>query len=945
MSRMAPSPELDTPRPKVRLDGRWEFSYDPGRTGVADGWYAPDVRLPERIAVPGCSQARRFRSARAEGSGFDGLPELKSGTMLRYGCMDDSWYKKAFHVPASWRGKEVWLHAGGVKPAGEFWLNGHRLGATATSRSPVRCNLTQHVRFGDRNVMAVRVHWPKVRLYGCHDGICAWSGLYRSIWIEAVALTHVADLHAVTSIDPPSAAIHVALRGKSAGRKALRVVCDITGPADGRAFSAEQTVARGDALLTIDMPDGRLWSPDTPALYTATVRLFDGERLLDTAAIRFGLREIRTEASKVLLNGKPIFLRGGCDDQLYPETVCPPADKEFFVERLGHARRYGFNYTKSCVEVFTKEFLDAADEVGYLVCQEMPFGLQGQSRERRYNPPAWLARFCKRQLENIVVSDRNHPSVVVYSMASELSEGWLRNPASFQLFSRDLPPLARALNPGTLVFDATGVSTGPRLGVQAVPVDTPAGERDTDLQGSWLVWSWDACPLTGPIPGLDGVTLPFVLHEHCWITQLSDPAVIKRMQGLPVKPLHVPEMCRAARANGQAAILDRMVECSRKLKYALLKDCLEIAREDPRIAGYHQWLIHDFPFCQEGVLNEFWEEPEDVPADEFRTHNGDTVLLLKDHDQRCFEYGGRAPLALMISHFGADEIGDARLEWRLSNGARTVARGVERFGAVGCGELAASGDLGITMPPGRTPAKLEMSCELTSGGEPVSSNHWNLWVFPPAGRAKAPAGIATTMPLLSRAYPGAKLLGSVAAIPPGTRVLVSDTLADPVVDFLAGGGHVVLLSPRELRKSPGEPTYRSVPYNSGTTGNMGTLIRPHPALGRFPHEGWCDFCFAPLIQGAHAVALDAFRPQRIEPIIRSIGHMRTMSDKAYMFELGVGQGRLLVCSLRLAEMYDGSPAARYLVDSMLRHMSGRTGAAEAGIPARRLREIRISPRS
>ena len=128
------------------------------------------------------------------------------------------------------------------------------------------------------------------------------------------------------------------------------------------------------------------------------------------------------------------------------ETVCPPADKDFFIERLRKAKRYGFNYAKSCVELFTKEFLDAADELGYLVCQEMPFGLKGRSRLQRYDPPVSVMRFYSRELERIITSDRNHASVALYSMASELDGRWLR-PKPFAFWSRKLPAIARRLNP------------------------------------------------------------------------------------------------------------------------------------------------------------------------------------------------------------------------------------------------------------------------------------------------------------------------------------------------------------------------------------------------------------------------------------------------------------------------------------------------------------------
>ena len=64
---------------------------------------------------------------------------------------------------------------------------------------------------------------------------------------------------------------------------------------------------------------------------------------------------------------------------MYPESFCPPNSKEFYLKHIKLAQQYGFNYAKSCAEIFTQEFLDAADEAGYLVCQEMPFGIDGEA--------------------------------------------------------------------------------------------------------------------------------------------------------------------------------------------------------------------------------------------------------------------------------------------------------------------------------------------------------------------------------------------------------------------------------------------------------------------------------------------------------------------------------------------------------------------------------------
>ena len=120
---------------------------------------------------------------------------------------------------------------------------------------------------------------------------------------------------------------------------------------------------------------------------------------------------------------------------------------------------------------------------------------------------------------------------------------------------------------------------------------------------------------------------------------------------------------------------------------------------------------------------------------------------------------------------------------------------------------------------------------------------------------------------------------------------------------------------------------------------MGTVIRDHPALGSFLHDGWCDFCFIPLLHGSRPLDLSVFGVGRIEPIIRSIGHMLSMDDKAYLFEARVGRGRLLAASLCLDTVYDFSPAARYFLGALVRYISKPKRDCRNRISPARLRRV------
>ncbi len=939
--RITVAEEFDTDRPRLSLDGTWEFSFDPQNIGTVERWFDGDIRLPESIRVPGCAQVKRRRSAAGGTRHVQG--ETESLPLLRYPCTHDGWHKKRFEIPAAWRGEIIRLHIGGVLPGAEFWINGYRLGWTNSSRCALRCDLTSRLKWDRPNTLTVRVTRPEKGLDGLHE-LYGWSGIYRSCWIERVPSTHFTGIQVQTSIRPAAARFRLSI-ATGAKTADYRLECRVTDTAGKREYREHVGFCGKTRVMHLEvrvaMPGASLWSPETPHLYRAEFRLLRDGKVLDTAMIRFGLRSIVCRGRQILLNGTPIFLRGGCDDQLYPHTICPPADIEFFRDRIARAKAYGFNYTKSCVEVFTREFLDAADELGYMVCQEMPFGLS-LARNRRYDPPAWFPALCRRELDNLIRFERHHPCIVSYSMASELDARWLQSRRTFHLFSRDLPRRTRQLHPETLIFDCTGESgSGPDF---PTPMHTALGRRDADLQsGVMRDYCEGFCPLRAPYSDFRNVSLPFLLHEYSWITSLSDPGLIRRYRSLPMRPWRVPEMIAAARANGLGRLLPRMVECSRRLKLALRKDALEQARRAPQIAGYHHWLIHDFPFCAEGVFNEFWEYPTGLPPARFRAYNDDTVLLLEDRNRRSFAWGERIPMAIRVAHHGREPLRKAVIHWRLDAGRRRLAAGmVHSHTDIQCGDLTDMPDLGIVLPRETLPARLRLSARLAaSDGRVINRNEWNLWAFPEHTPIACRSRIVTSLPWAVRLFKGIRKTDDPAHA--GARIALLGALDEATVDYLAGGGRVLLIAPGPadgmpglLPRGQGKPAYRSVEFNCGRFGNMGTVIRAHAALGRLPHNGWCDLCFAPLIEGAYPFALHPFGRGRVNPIIRSIGHMATMEDKAYLFDVAVGRGILLACSLRLGETANHDPLARYLAVHLVAWLDRAVRRPIATISARRL---------
>jgi hypothetical protein len=188
-------------------------------------------------------------------------------------------------------------------------------------------------------------------------------------------------------------------------------------------------------------------------------------------------------------------------------------------------------------------------------------------------------------------------------------------------------------------------------------------------------------------------------------------------------------------------------------------------------------------------------------------------------------------------------------------------------------------------------------------------------------------------------YPWQQQLAAGSPIEPDIDLLVTaGPIDEPLQRYLAQGGKVLALSTGSLPEVRQRycDLFRTVPWNTGTQGNSGTVIRAHPALDGFPCGDLCDLQFAHLIKGTWPLDLNVWRPTCIDPIIRSIDHYRQGRWKAYIYETRVGQGSLLATSLDLLNRFDSEhPEAIHLADGLLRYAQSSTFTPQPTIePAR-----------
>jgi beta-galactosidase len=336
------------------------------------------------------------------------------------------WYRRSLTLPAGSRGKRVIVEFDGVHQNGDVWINGHHLGKRPNGYVSFHYDLTPHLGDG-RNVVAVRVdnsRQPNSRWY-------TGSGIYRHVWLTISDPLHVAQWGTwVTTPEVDTAAAVVSVRTRIVnGRRgqqqgALRsVILDGSGrevARDEARFTAASGAETGvEQRIRVGSP--ALWSIETPVLYTLRSSVLDANgRALDQTDTPFGIRQIAYHADRgFLLNGTRVKMLGvnlhhdgGPVGAAVPEAV--------WERRLHLLRRMGVNAIRTAHNPPAPEFLDLCDRLGFLVMDEAFDEWTHGKVEWGYHRD--FAEWAERDLMDFMRRDRNHPSVVLWSLGNEIGE-------------------------------------------------------------------------------------------------------------------------------------------------------------------------------------------------------------------------------------------------------------------------------------------------------------------------------------------------------------------------------------------------------------------------------------------------------------------------------------------------------------------------------------------
>ena len=913
-------------RPRIDLCGTWEFKIDPLDVGETERWFDGHVAFERKIQVPGAwnaqgvgfasnAQLLRYEQERTgEHKSLNRLGMLgteKETDRLYHVYPGPAWYRTRVTIPADWKGRIPWLVFAGVHRNAKVWVNAKPAGRKQSSITPLRIDLSQPsiaARVGDTITIVARVDARRMRdvdpLMGCLDTLdflyLTWGGIHQPVTLEAVAETRLDDVFVVSRPEDSTAEVRLSIAGQEVGE--LKAVAEILDAGNTAVASAESVLAADstEIALRARIANPKLWSPGSPHLYTARVRLLHEGLVLDERSVRFGMRDFHIEAGQFLLNRQPIFLRGYGDDCIFPATICPPADKAFLSARLARARDYGFNFVRHHSWTPPAEYLDAADELGMMLQPEFPFAYRWdlpQTTEAR--------RAALEEWEAMIRLNRNHPSIISWCMGNELYDSFDLAPEMYRR-AKQLDPTRPVIDSDGCRFDHKARKTLDYLVVQFREGDS-IGHRDGKYE----------------IP--PGISKPVVGHEMGYFVTLHDFSQLSRFQG-GLRPYWLILTQKLTERNGVASVYPDWLSASYKLQATCLKTNLEAARRS-RLAGTSVWLFGRLSQLRRGRGGHVrsGQGPDNERVSQVQCPDGPAARhageLLVERFDRLDPIRGLA--------FEDAPSSAATLTWHLRNGTDEVSTGSQSHLAVPSGGLQPLPAFELELPRLAHAVKLTLSARL-SDANGSSENEWNFWVFPrELDKVSASDLMVAGFDPLRALYPGATEY-KPDIVSARTRLLVTTRLDERGRKFLTTGGRVLLLDPEPLF-SVERTDFRLSSWDGG--GPSGTIVRTkNPGLRSFPADGWCDLQFYSLIQGSKSILLSEY-PNRIDPIIRCIDRPTRLADRAYLFEARVGQGSLLVSGLNFPKAFkENDPAGIYLMSLLICYAMGPEFRPEVSLP-------------
>ncbi|HIS34626.1 MAG TPA: DUF4981 domain-containing protein [Candidatus Avirikenella pullistercoris] len=413
------------------LDGEWKFKYVEDSRDLREEYHARfyNDSTWSRINVPGTWENQGICQLEGKDGEYD-FP-VKGKSLELPDKIAAGVYRTTFKVPYEWDERQIFLSVGAARSGSVIYVNGEKVGYAADSKNPAEFDITSFVHEGINQLTIETYRWSSASFLETQDGT-RFSGITRNVHIICQPKVRVRDFIMATSLDPTyqngMLQLGVVIKSHYLNPKEVRVYYDCLDP-EGETVSYESKYSRlrmrleDTVYFNIPIPSVRKWSAETPDLYTILVRVQreDG-RFTEYITTQMGFRTVEVKDNRLLVNGKPVFIRGV---NLKEKQWSSEAEME---KELIELKKLNVNAIRCEGYPMPSRFYELCDRYGFYVNDMANIDAKGSGNDRRKgkalgNNPRWVEAYKERVL-NMYERDKNHPSVIMWTLANGGGNGY-----------------------------------------------------------------------------------------------------------------------------------------------------------------------------------------------------------------------------------------------------------------------------------------------------------------------------------------------------------------------------------------------------------------------------------------------------------------------------------------------------------------------------------------
>jgi len=902
------------------LNGVWAFKIDSQDLGIEEEWFKEE--FSETVVLPG--------SMTSNGKGFDISLETKwTGSIFdssyffqpEYAKYRDpenfkvpfwlqplkhyvgaAWYRKEVEIPKDWKGQHIELFLERCHWETQVWVDDQRIGSQNLLGSPHVYDLSKVMTPG-KHTVSIRVdnRIKEINVGQNSHSISDhtqtnWNGIVGRIALQKKSPVYLDDVQITPDIDNKLVSVKIIVNNTSG--------TDLKGQIklSAASFNGESEQIIADQMSGVALPSGRststlvykmgndplLWDEFTPNLYKLHAQLVSEEgETLGKQSLTFGMREIEIKDRNIIVNGRPVFLRGTLECAIFPKTGYPSMEMETWQRIYRVIKSHGLNHMRFHSWCPPEVAFEAADQAGvYLQVENSSWANQGAT----IGDSLPIDRFLYKETEYNLKNYGNHPSFCLMAYGNEPGGN------NHVTYLKNYVDHWKALDRRRIYTSGAGWP--------AIP------ENDYHSMPAPRIQHWGA-GLSSIINSQSPQTLfdfedvilkfdrPVVSHEiGQWCVYPNFKEIDKYDGVLRAKNFEI--FRETLKKNNMLHLADSFLLASGKLQTLCYKADIEAALRTKGQAGFQLLDLHDFPgqgTALVGVLDPFWNEKGYVTAAEYNRFCSETVPLIR-LPKRVYVNDETLKATVEVAHYGKEAISNSDITWTLSDpDGNTVKEGKFEVDEIPIGNGTIIGSIEAELSEIREPEKLVLAIKIGR-----HENSWDIWVYPSA-QQRTPVST--------------------------DDIKVVRQLDQKTAEFLQNGGKVLLTvkkgSVRDEKGGSIAVGFSSIFWNTAWTGGqaphtLGILCNPgHPAFNSFPTEYHSNWQWWDAMTHSDAIILSDF-DKDLRPIVRIVDDWVTNRPLGLIFEVKVGKGRLLISGVDLLSATDSRPEARQLLYSLINYM-------------------------